>query len=357
MSIGSFISTQRQSKKSTAPTPKKKPDQGSIGAFVPPSTLGASAVTEIRILLVGRDRGAIGDFLCSLNENASVAFNALGMSYFTRDAASSSAVIETKKQLERFFWDFKADVRYLPPEQALSAPADPFAHVDPFAPVTEEQSHTFALCPSGNQKNVLSLTFNCLEYGAQLPMEQIHADALWILADGGIMIEEEATDSGVGYVAGLLSSIPPASEQSPALPVCLLMTSLENKGHYDNGRLSERIAKAFYKKANDLFAGRAAVPVALFPLQVYGGLQYFGKDEKNQPILKSVPTGYYQSYIPEGCHLPLIYTLDKTVEARGTDFFTEGGLEGLKKSLRRYYASVLGSKNWTPDLLSDAKED
>ena len=113
----------------------------------------------------------------------------------------------------------------------------------------------------------------------------------------------------------------------------------------------------FYKKANDLFAGRAAVPVALFPLQVYGGLQYFGKDEKNQPILKSVPTGYYQSYIPEGCHLPLLYTLDKTVEARGTDLFTEGGLEGLKKSLRRYYASVLGSKNWTPDLLSDAKED
>ena len=296
---------------------------------------------KINILLFGRTMSLMQEFLCSMSENMSKELHQEGLTYYTTELSSISDIVDRKKKLERFFWEFSKKDWSCPEDQESS------------------RVYTFSISPSGAQEKTLDMVFHCCIYNGDTSLSCEQADAVWYLADGPVM------DPDVGYdhyreflkdaVAGLA-----APSESVGKPICLLLSQIEKYGLFggigEECILKSPVHKKLIGRCRVIFSCGEHVEIAVIPLQVYGGLEYTGTDVNCNPVLRLSESGYYQSYIPENCQVPGLYTIGQITKIRETDFFAGASCGGMKKVIHRHFARKKGEIDWKPDMLREVTE-
>lgn len=291
---------------------------------------------KLNILLYGRTMSAMQEFLCSMNENMSKELPQGGMAYYTTELQAISDIVDKKKKLERFFWEFSKNDWTCPANQELN------------------KIYTFSISPAGTQDKTLDFVVHCCCYNAAGAVSAQQADAVWYLADAPVLDANVGYDAYRDFLKGALGSLP-ASSGSAEKPVCLLLSQIEKDGHFGGVRdeclLKPNVSKLLLSRCRELFSGNA--PVAVIPVQVYGGLEYVGTDENGNPTLRLSDGGFYQSYIPENCQIPGLYTLWEIARIRQTDFFAGASCGGMRKVIFQHFARKKGAGGWKPDMLRE----
>jgi len=343
MPFGSFMAQRKD------PLPKKERPQKEKKPVIPVAPKEEKMVfhdlnsdaQKINILLVGRTLSQLREFLCSVSENMSKELHQDGLTYYTTELSTISDVADRKKKLERFFWEYS--------KKDWTCPEDP----------EDSRVYTFSISPSGTQEKTLELVFHCCTSGSDAAISQEQADAVWYLADGPVL------DAGIGYDyyrAFLQEEIGSlrASEDGVCKPVCLILSQVEKFGHFGGMgelcMLKDPVRDRLMGLCRGMFSCSDDVAVAVIPVQVYGGLEYVGTDGDGKPVLRLSESGYYQSYIPENCQIPGLYTIGKLTEIREMDFFAGSSCGGMKKVVRRQFARKKGEQDWKPDMLREVTE-
>jgi|GEM_PF-1485659 len=300
---------------------------------------------KLHIMLIGRNLSVLQEFLCSMNENMSETLHTEGLSYYTRELESVSDIVAKKKRLEQFFWTFS---------QNDWECAEDDVH---------EKTYTFTISPSGNQSKAIDLIMHCVTPQSESRSSWDKTDAVWLVTDGLLIDEDRDCDPYLRFVQDTLEHLPQQRADEPKKPICLILSQIEQWGHYQTtgakSQLPESMKHQLQKLGEDCFvpALRENVTVAVFPVQVYGGMEYVTVDTKGDPVQRLSQNGFYQSYIPDGCQIPGLYTLQRIADSRGVSFFANEQGGGLVQKIRRIYGVKLGDANWKPMLLqSEAKE-
>lgn len=300
---------------------------------------------KLHIMLIGRNLSVLQEFLCSMNENMSETLHTEGLSYYTRELESVSDIVAKKKRLEQFFWTFS---------QSDWECAEDDVH---------EKTYTFTISPSGNQSKAIDLIMHCVTPQSESRSSWDKTDAVWLVTDGLLIDEDRDCDPYLRFVQDTLEHLPQQRAEEPKKPICLILSQIEQWGHYQTtgakSQLPDAMKHQLQKLCEDCFlpALRENVTVAVFPVQVYGGMEYVTVDTKGDPVQRLSQNGFYQSYIPDGCQIPGLYTLQRIADSRGVSFFANEQGGGLVQKIRRIYGVKLGDANWKPMLLqSEAKE-
>lgn len=326
MPFGSFIVEQREPRAEKAPVLKESSHKAPKHPDVKPPDS-----QQLRIVLMGRNLSIIQEFLCSMSQNMSEALNDEGLSFYSRELDSISGLIAQKKRLEQFFWAFRQDDWVYPADEET------------------QRSYTFSISLSGNQTRVLDLLFHCVTPAAgALPGQ---ADALWVLADGLLLSDTALTDPYTQTIREALSS-------PGQMPVCLILSQIEGLGRFGGSGSLSTLPDKVWRTLRTLCRERFPAPCdgAIIPVQVYGGMECTGADEKGDPVLHIGTSGFYQSYIPDNCQVPGLYTIQAIAAARQIDFFPDAPEGGLLSGIRRHYGAKFGTPEWAPAPLR-SKED
>lgn len=296
---------------------------------------------KLHILLLGRAMWQMQEFLCSMSENMSKELHRDGMTCYTLELNTIRDIVDRKKKLEFFFWEFS--------QENWPCPDDP----------ETERVYTFSISPSGSQEKTLDLVFHCCVYGNEGTVSAGQADAVWYLADGPVL------DPAVGYDdyrAFLEESIGALKAPADGMgkPVCLVLSQIERYGHFsgmgEQCLLKDDVRRTLLQRCREILTCGEGVAVAVIPVQVYGGLEYTGMNVIGKPILRLSESGYYQSYIPENCQVPGMYTIGCAAAIQGTDFLAGASCDGMKKVIHRHFARKKGELDWTPDMLREVSE-
>jgi len=336
MPFGSFMVQQRERRPKPEKLPKAPPEPKP--AVEEPHIFSDMNVNSMKlnILLLSRTLPAAQEFLCSMSENMSRALHGDALTYYTTELCAISDVTDRKKRLERFFWEYSKK------DWSLASAED------------TAKTYTFSISPSGMQTKALELVLHCAAYDTQLPISPEKADAIWYLADGAVLDSTVAYDPFRAFLADALRN-PPGTDSEKA--VCLLLSQIESYGHFEESGgvcvLKPSVHRQLISRARELFARGGSVPVALLPVQIYGGLEYSGTDDSANPILRLSGNGYYQSYIPENCQAPAFYTIEKIAALREMDFFADAPCGGMKRVIHRHFVRKTGDAEWKADLLGE----
>lgn len=330
MPFGSFVVERREPRaaKEKPPAPEKPArEEGKRPAPKAPDA------QRLHILLMGRNLSIIQEFLCSMSQNMSEALNPEGLSFYARELDSISGLIAQKKRLEQFFWAFRQDGWVYPADEET------------------QRTYVFSISPSGSQTKTLDLVLHCVTPAAGALPDR--ADALWVLADGLLLSDGAEHDPYTQTIRAALSSPLGAGG-----PTCLILSQIEGLGRFDGAgglsRLPDRVWRALLTLCRERLPGPCGG--AMIPVQVYGGMECTGADEKGDPVLHIGTSGFYQSYIPDNCQIPALYTIQAIAAARQTDFFADAPEGGLIHGIRRHYSVKFGTPEWTPEPLR-GKED
>lgn len=327
MPFGSFPAKERQARPAVIKEKKDKP--------IPPQPELKPAVvksTQLNILLVGRSTGLIREFLCSMNQNMSQALHEQGLTYYTRELDTISSMVSTKKKLEQFFWSFSDNDWTYAPEDF------------------QEKPYTFSISPSGNQKSALDLVFTCAVPGQEVKLPKEKTNACWVLADALLLDSTDGYDPFASFAAE-------AMERCAGKPICLILSQIEKWGHFDQVNDVTVFPKAVSRRLVERCAARfSGTQAAVIPVQIYGGMEYVGTDDAGQPRLHICKDGFYQSYIPENCQIPGMYTLLALSASAEVDFLADAEGNGLRSQIRKHLSQRFGNAGWRPELLDGEEE-
>lgn len=305
------------------PPPREEPD--------PPP---AGARTRVRVLLFGRNLPLMQEFLCSMNQNMGEALSTQGLAFYTREGETLSDIVGKKKQLEQYCWTFS--------DRDWTYPADEGA----------DRTYTFSISPAGDQSRAVDLSVRCVTPGTDIGWEETRADALWLLCDGGLFFREG--DRYLEELQQVLATLPDR-ENTGCPPVCLILSQLEHLDHFrGNGArsaLPEETAGRLTALCREAFDSSAAV--ALIPVQVYGGMECVGLDEKGDPKLRIGQSSFYQSYLPDNCQIPGLYTLETLCTGERGDPFSDAPGGSLLRRIYSHYGAKFGNIQWKPDFLTE----
>lgn len=322
MPFGSFVVEERASK--TAATEKPAAIEPEHPASKAPDS------RQLHIVLMGRNLSIIQEFLCSMSQNMNEALNNEGLSFYARELDSISGLIARKKRLEQFFWTFCQDDWAYPADEET------------------QRSYTFSISLSGSQSKTLDLVIRCVT-PADGPLPD-RADALWVLSDGLLLSDKAQADPYTQSIREALSAC-----GGKGLPACLILSQIEGLGRFDGAgslsRLPDQVWRPLRARCREYFP--APCGGVLIPVQVYGGMECAGADEKGDPVLRIGTSGFYQSYIPDNCQIPGLYTIQAIAAARQIDFFAGAPEGSLLSGIRRHYSAKFGTPEWTPDPLRD----
>lgn len=336
MPFGSFNAQERTVKK------KEKPMKEPMAPKPLVKESPAVNSTKLNILLIGRNMALIQEFLCSMNQNMSQALHAQGMTYYTRELNSISDIVSQKKKLEQFFWSFSTTDWTYPVDN------------------TDGKTYTFSISPSGDQRKALDLVIHCVVPEQESEVKLEHMDACWILADGMLLDSGVGYDSYEQYIANKLDRF--AQYQDSYRPICLILSQIEKWGHFDGISGTTVFPKAVYRQLTDICRakftalGNTERPIAVILIQIYGGLEYIGVDQNNQPMLHIGQSGFYQSYIPDSCETPGLYTIQALCANRSIDFLSGTPEGGLLHVIRNHFADKYGNAGWHPAFLGGKEE-
>lgn len=343
MPFGSFMAQRRD------PRPKKERPQKEKKTVIPEPSKEEKMVfhdlnsnsQKINILLLGRAMSVMQEFLCSVHENMSKELHQEGLTYYTTELSSISDIVDKKKKLERFFWEFSKKDWICPDDQE------------------NNRVYTFSISPSGTQEKTLDMVFHCCTFDSEAIISQDQADAVWYLADAPVMDADVGYDYYREFLKNALGNLK-GPDDGTGKPICLLLSQIEKYGHFGGVgelcALKDQLNRKLISRCRELFSCGENVAVAVIPVQVYGGLEYTGTDVNGCPVLRLSESGYYQSYIPENCQVPGLYTIGQIAKIRGTDFFADSSCGGMKKVIHRHAARKKGEIDWKPDMLREVTE-
>ena len=319
------------------PAPERKPKTSPKQPEPIVRPVASSTGAVVNILLVSRNLTLAREFLCSMNQNMAQALQNEGLAFYTQELKAISDMTAKKKQLEQFFWTFS--------QADWSCPEDG----------SGEDCYRFSVSPAGNQGTALDLVFRCVtpKEGNVAPGQ---ADAVWLLTDGLFLEDGGGEDPYTQFLRGILNTL---SQGGFDRPVCLILSQIEGLGHFDSAgmkfqlprKTSEQLARLCRERF--LEACGPKLRPALIPVQVYGGLECAGADQKGDPLLRIGQSGFYQSYIPENCQIPGLYTLRAIIAARQQDFFPDNR---LSQGIQRHYALRFADAGWRPQTLGREEE-
>jgi len=266
-----------------------------------------------------------------MNQNMTQALQTEGLAYYTRELKAITDMTAKKKQLEQFFWSFSQDDWVYPEDER------------------GEETYRFSVSPAGNQSSVLELVVHCVTPEAEdLSTDQF--DAVWLLTDG-LFPEHAGEDAYTGFLREVLRGL---AESGLDRPVCLILSQIERLGHFENigaeARLPREAAERLTRLCREHFlasCGSGIWPV-LIPVQVYGGLECVGADANGAPRMRIGQSGFYQSYLPENCQIPGLYTMQAIMTGRQQDFFPDNS---LSQSIQHHYSLRFADAGWRPQVL------
>lgn len=334
MPIGSFIARHK------APVLKSKPEpvvHEPAPINLPSMDIPATTITEIDhvdIGIVARNMSVIQDFLCSMYQNTTEALHREGLAFSTQELGTITEVVGGKKRLEQYFWEGS--------KQWICSGDN-----------TSEKRYTFCVSPSGNQTSVLSITLHCAA-APSLPAGWEGMQALWLLTDGKLFAQDARQDAYYDFLRGTLSR--------GGCKKSLILTQIECLGHYSSAggrlRIPDKERSPILQACAGVFSD--ACPegdsVNVFPVQVYGGLEFSGIDQQNSILLITGQNGYYQSYIPQFCHVPLLTTLREISNRMQIPLMTIGTESVLIRSINAHFDHVFRNETWKPDTLGGIAE-
>lgn len=350
MPFGSFFAEAKEPRaviKKERPVKERREKTPKLEPITPQPIITEPSVDSVKlhIMLIGRNLSVLQEFLCSMNENMSETLHTEGLSYYTRELESVSEIVEKKKRLERFFWTFSRSDWECAEDEVY------------------EKTYIFTISPSGNQTKAIDLVMHCITPRSQTRSSWDKTDAVWLMTDGLLLDEDRDCDPYLRFVQDTLDHMPRQGAKAPQKPICLILSQIERLGHYQTSgskvRLSGSVKDQLRGLCEDCFAPvlHDAMNVAVFPVQVYGGMEYVTVDSKGDPVQRLSQNGFYQSYIPEGCQFPGLYTLQCIANSHDVSIFAGEHDGGLIQKIRRIYGVKLGDANWGPMLLqSEAKE-
>lgn len=337
MAFGTFMASPKSgaARKPRKTIPQAPPDPEPVPEepAVQPQSVSAS---RIQVLLLGRNMALIQDYLCSMYQNMTEAMNAEGLSFYTQERETIADMVNRKKKLEQFFWE--------------QSSADWVCR-------TEEpsvKSYGFAISPAGVQGQTMDIVIHCATPD-QLPTAWEQMDAVWVLTDGALF-DPALDDAYTQYVRSFLSYLSPQQGENYR-PVCLICSQIEKFGHFRKSgfqtALPYHVLDTIRSRAVETFGSACVAPeqVQFMPVQVYGGLVFSGLLDGDWPILRIGQNGYYQSYIPELCHIPALYTIRTISKVRQDPILTDGNGRSLSGCIQHHLAVKLGAADWIPDNL------
>lgn len=331
MAFGSFLVEDRPPRPEREQRQTKPHVPDAEKTKVTPEPLAADH-ERLQILLIGRNLPVLQEFLCSMSQNMSEALQKQGFAFYTQELECISDVIAQKKRMEQFCWSFTNENWTYPD--------------------CEETSRTYIFCisPSGDQERALELVFRCITPDSEERMKWSQTDAVWLLSDGALFFDPG--DGFLAYLQEVLLSFPEQSAEDHK-PVCLIQSQIEHLGHFDGpgdrSILPRQTADRICGLCRDHFS--ADTPAALIPVQVYGGMECVGMDARGAPVLHIGKSGFYQSYIPDNCHVPALYTIQSICARSRGDYFANASGKGLLQAIRSHFAGKFGDPQWKPDLL------
>ena len=263
---------------------------------------------RISILLLGNSQRLLCNYLCSMNVNMNEIMGRDGLAFYTEDHQTMSRMVAAKKELDGIFYR-RGQMRDELEERDLEG----------------EQTYSFRISVAGKQSKCLELTFTCL---TEESLEQglgRNFDAVWILAE-----EPSLRDGRDGFLYECLDRLNNMEEKPPVLFLMAQFEYLErfrvleqevSLSYQTQERLAEYIRSLWRESV-----GQDGASCELLAVQIYGGLEFTGWDEHGRTRLEISKSGFYQRYIPVGCQMPVIYTVNACTEGEAADFLrTEEG--------------------------------
>ena len=284
----------------------------------PESTAGPGAVGyRMSVLLLGRSQRAICNFLCSMNVNMNEMAGEQGLAFYTEDHQTMSRMIAAKKELDGIFYN-RQGVREELEERDLKGP----------------QKYDFRISLAGRQSRCLEISFICVAEAdlREHPAAGQKSDALWILEEEPYLEQKR----GMEGLSGLLGG---------QEPVLFLVSQFEHMERFrvlgQEITLSYGTKEKLTESAVDLWqysADDKTRSCMMLPVQIYGGLEFTGWDDQRRIRLEVSKSGFYQRYIPVGCQMPLIYTVQACIGRQQAEFFhSDDGNELITRLIQIFH--------------------
>lgn len=289
--------------------------------------------TEIQILLVGSSQMLMRDYLCSLKQNMDAALGGGELSYYTKDHRTIQGTVAVKKQIEECFWDAKEERLLHDPPEEEGAP----------------EYYTFSISPAGKPDICVELRFCCMTPGGSGIAGEY--DAAWVLAEGmdsRTLAAKAEPDEYEKAVKGLLDALAGSGKTE----VFFLISQFEYLGHFRGeggaAELDASLRRELYRGCRQVYGemtGRGMQKASMCQMQIYGGLEHFRKNDRGEWIQRLSQDGYFQSYVPVGCHLPVFHTI-KAVKEKGGGFFGTVLGEQIWMELQKNFSGYLANSKW-----------
>ena len=227
-----------------------------------------NASMRINILVIARSNSQVADLMTAMNETANSSLMKKGLSFYCEEQRQVNFLVSRRNKIVR----------------VLSSSDNPYEDlVEDDASLPTQYEFKFSV--SGRQDDSFLLSFTAGTNG-QMPTGSY--DVVWFLADAPMY---EPFGMSGDYLSSQLQAVIQSSAESPA-PVSIILTQFEKYGkirHTDD--LFSIEASAYAKITENLreLLGDSLESVSVIPVQCYG-------------------SGIYK---PEGCFLPLLFSLEK----------------------------------------------
>ncbi|MBQ4528731.1 MAG: hypothetical protein II998_11750 [Clostridia bacterium] len=287
----------------------------------------------VRICLVSETQELAKDYLCSLKLNADSTLSKGGLAYFSNDPATISETINVKKDIEKCFWGIP-DIRWPNyPEE-----------------ITEEKEriYTFSICMSGYQQKTLDISFCCVSptmFGADKFVKM--SDAVWVINPD--TSDRETESEYESMVKQLLLS---ASGENKAKEYIIIVSQFEKHGCFrDSGseaELDSQLRKNLYDGCKKIYADtfvNSGITPRICLAQIYGGLEFLERNHMNKPVFYVNAENSCGSYTPEGCQVPILYTI-QSLRNSGMRFFADMNGDKIWSGVQNSFSDYIGRKQW-----------
>jgi len=288
----------------------------------------AGAVSELNVQLLARTPAQAQQFLCAVNVLMGEEVTHHGLSFYTRDYETISAMVTQRKQLENFFWE-SPDGKW---------PTDGPCDLD---------EYQFSVSPAGNQQVHLDLNVRCVTPAtAAAP-----SGCVWVLCDAALWEKED--DDFVRFAKGYLANLPAGAT------AFLLLSQFEHKARFRGegaqASLPGALRQQLFARARQLFGDLpCAKNVYLLPMQVYGGLEFASFGETGAPVLAVGSSGFYQKYMPEGCHMAPLWSVEFAAQDPG---FLTGSGDVIRNGLSAALRAAMAGSTWRSESLAGEEAD
>ncbi|MBE6982125.1 MAG: hypothetical protein E7437_07395 [Ruminococcaceae bacterium] len=281
----------------------------------------------MRIALVCRTHQQAVEYLCGLRANMT-GLQSCGVSMATTQNSAVSRLTTAKSKLDRAFFNRVAQWTF-----------------DGTASTVE--NFIFQISGPSQDQSRIQLELYCGTPQALSAGAIQSADAVWVLLDGHLLAL--APDSYESAVQSCLRGV--------QKPVYLLLSQMEGVGMYWNGQGRYTYPTAALNQLTEacrsLFASCLAVPAAVIPVQIYGGMEYAGVDAQGVPVLKLNTSS---GYAPVACEAPALHTVAKICGSRGINYFESTISGGYLSAHRKHLTSIYNEKVSQPPMIGGNAE-